>query len=38
MGVPSVDTSLKKIVGEDIGGRSSWPKGEVPPPPPHSDS
>lgn len=34
VGVPSVDTSLKKIVGEDIRGHSSWRKGEVSP---HSD-
>lgn len=34
VGVPSMDTSLKKIVGEDIRGHSSWRKGEVSP---HSD-
>lgn len=29
VGVSSVDTSLKKIVDEDTGGRSSWRKGEA---------
>lgn len=29
VGVPSVDTSLRKIVDEDIGGRSSWRKGKA---------
>lgn len=29
MGVPSVDTSLRIIVDEDIGGHSRWRKGEA---------
>lgn len=29
VGVPSVDTSLRTIADEDIGGHSRWRKGEA---------